>query len=189
MECCPKAVIGALASQIGAQLLCLGGIRNVWVQDWAPGHLENSKMSLLPPLLSTGHMPMNADLLAPGTSVFYLRGATGERVPTTVVGLSSFLECVTISYEHRGHKQYYHNCPVERLTFPIVRAVRSHCLAPSDRRFPEFQCACGQSGGGGGDTWGQSTKHSKVSISDLQHSCMMSLKQAPVAGRVQVFVE
>jgi hypothetical protein len=30
---------------------------------------------------------MNADLLAPGSSVFYLRGTTGERVPATVVGL------------------------------------------------------------------------------------------------------
>ena len=46
---------------------------------------------VLPPLLSTGQMAMNADLLAPGSKVFYLRGTTGERVPATVVGLSSFV--------------------------------------------------------------------------------------------------
>ena len=32
-------------------------------------------------------MAINADLLAPGSSVFYLRGTTGERVPATIVGL------------------------------------------------------------------------------------------------------
>ena len=42
-------------------------------------------------------MAINADLLAPGSSVFYLRGTTGERVPATVAGLSSFPECVAIS--------------------------------------------------------------------------------------------
>ena len=47
--------------------------------------------------LSTGHMAINADLLAPGSSVFYLRGTRGERVPSTVVGLLSFPECVAIS--------------------------------------------------------------------------------------------
>ena len=31
MQCCPKAVIGALASLMGGQLLCLGGIINVGV--------------------------------------------------------------------------------------------------------------------------------------------------------------
>ena len=40
---------------------------------------------------------MNADVLAPSSSVFFLRGTTGERVPATVVGLSSFLEYVAIS--------------------------------------------------------------------------------------------
>ena len=84
-------------------------------------HLVDSKFSVSPPLLSTGHMAMNADLLAPGSSVFYLRGTTGERVPATVVGLSSFPECVAINYERSGHTQYYCNCPVARLTFPIVR--------------------------------------------------------------------
>ena len=29
MECCPKAVIGAVASQMGGSLLCLGGFNNV----------------------------------------------------------------------------------------------------------------------------------------------------------------
>ena len=77
---------------------------------------------VLPPLLSTGQMAMNADLLAPGSKVFYLRGTTGERVPATVVGLSSFPECVAISYERSGHTQLYKDCPVERLTFPIERA-------------------------------------------------------------------
>ena len=59
--------------------------------------MKDSKFSVSPPLLSTGHMAINADLLAPGSSVFYLRGTTGERVPATVVGLSSFPECVAIS--------------------------------------------------------------------------------------------
>ena len=44
-------------------------------------------------------MAMNADLLAAGSNVFYLRGTTGEHVPATVVGLSSFPECVAISYD------------------------------------------------------------------------------------------
>ena len=51
---------------------------------------------------------MNADLLAPSSSVFYPRDTTGERVP--VVGLSSFPECVTISYERSGHTQLYRDC-------------------------------------------------------------------------------
>ena len=93
---------------------------------WGPRlgsrHLVDSKFSVSPPLLSIGHMAMNADLLAPGSSVFYLRGTTGERVPATVVGLSSFPECVAISYEHSRHTQYYRDCPVAHLTFPIVRA-------------------------------------------------------------------
>ena len=50
-------------------------------------------------LFSTAHMAMNADLLKPGSDVFYLRGTTGERVPAPVVGLSSFPECVAIRYE------------------------------------------------------------------------------------------
>ena len=58
---------------------------------------------VLPPLLSTGHMAMNVDLLAPGSNVFYLRGTTGEHVPATVVGLVSFPECVAISCEHASH--------------------------------------------------------------------------------------
>ena len=122
MECCPKAVIGALASPMGAPLLCLGGIKNVGVQDWAAGHLVDWKMLVLPPLLSTGHMAMNADLLVPGNSIFYLRGARGECVTATVVGLSSLPVCVAINYEHSRHTQYYRDCFVERLTFPIVRA-------------------------------------------------------------------
>ena len=65
---------------------------------------------------------MNVDLLAPGSSVFYLRGTTGKVVPTTVVGLSSFPECVANSYERSGHAQYYRDCPMVRLTFPTVRA-------------------------------------------------------------------
>ena len=65
---------------------------------------------------------MNVDLLAPGSTVFYLSGTTWERVPATIVGLSSFPECVAISYERSGHTRYYRDCPVARLTFPIVRA-------------------------------------------------------------------
>ena len=43
-------------------------------------------------------------------------------MPAASVGLSSFLECVAISYERSGHTQPYRDCPMERLTFPIVRA-------------------------------------------------------------------
>ena len=46
---------------------------------------------------------MNADLWRRAV-IFHLRG-TGERVPATVVGLSSFPKCVAIGYEHLGHTQ------------------------------------------------------------------------------------
>ena len=65
MECCPKAVIGALASQMGGQLLCLGGIINVGCKSGQQGTLCIRKYQcdcVLPPLLSTEHMAMNADL-------------------------------------------------------------------------------------------------------------------------------
>ena len=42
---------------------------------------------------------MNANLLEPGSGVFYLRGATGERMSATIVGLSSFPECVAMGCE------------------------------------------------------------------------------------------
>ena len=61
---------------------------------------------VLPPLLSTGHMPINADPLALDANVSYLRGTTGERV----------------SYERSGHTQLYCDCPVKQLTFPVLRA-------------------------------------------------------------------
>ena len=93
---------------------------------WGPRlgsrHLVDSKFLVSPVLLSTGHMAMNADLLAPGSSVFYLRGTTGKCVPATVVGPSSFPESVAISYERSGHTQHYRDCPVARLTLPIFRA-------------------------------------------------------------------
>ena len=76
---------------------------------------------------------MNADSLALGSHVFYPRGTTGERVPATVVGLLSFPECVAISYEHSSQTRLYYDCPVERLTFPIVRAeslASKCCLSP-----------------------------------------------------------
>ena len=60
-----------------------------------------------------------ADLLVPGTNVFYLRGTIGQRVLATVVGISSFPKCVAISYERSDHAQLYCDCPVERLTSPI----------------------------------------------------------------------
>ena len=66
-------------------------------------YFVDSKLSVLSPLLSTGNMAMNADLLASSSNVFYLRGISGERVPATIVGLSSFPECVAISYECSGH--------------------------------------------------------------------------------------
>ena len=62
---------------------------------------------VFPPLDFIGHMAMNADFLKPGSNVFHQRGTTGERVPATVVGLSSFPECVAIQYEHSGRSQLY----------------------------------------------------------------------------------
>ena len=56
---------------------------------------------------------MSVDLLVPGINVFYPRGTTRERVPATVVGLSSLPECVAISHESLGHTQLYRDCPVE----------------------------------------------------------------------------
>ena len=46
---------------------------------------------------------MNIDFVAPENHVFYLRGTTEECVPIIVVGLLSFTERVTISYERPGH--------------------------------------------------------------------------------------
>ena len=88
---------------------------------------------VLPPLLSTGHMLMDVDLLVPGSNVFYLRGTTGEHVHATVVGLLSFpeWECVSISYKDSGHTQLYCDCPMERPTFPIVRPE-----SPASERCP-----------------------------------------------------
>ena len=65
---------------------------------------------------------MNADHLAQGSNVFSLGGTTREHVLATVVGPSSFLECVAIIYERSSHTQVNCDCPVERLTFPILRA-------------------------------------------------------------------
>ena len=76
---------------------------------------------------------MKSDLLAPRNNVFYLRGTTGEHLPATVVGLSSFPECVAISYERSGHTQLYRDCPVKRLTFPIVQTespASERCASP-----------------------------------------------------------
>ena len=36
-----------------------------------------------------------------------------ELVLASVVGLSSFPECVAIGYECSAHTQLYHECPVE----------------------------------------------------------------------------
>ena len=74
---------------------------------------------------------MNADLLAPGSNVFYLTGTIGEHVPTTVVGLLSFPKCVIISCERSSHTQLCCDCPVERLTFPIVCTE-----SPTSKRCP-----------------------------------------------------
>ena len=63
------------------------------------GHFAYEKYRcyyVLPPLYSTGHMAMNAGLLKPGSDVFYLRGT--EFQPVTVVGLSSFPECIAIRH-------------------------------------------------------------------------------------------
>ena len=57
-------------------------------------------------------------------------------MPTTVVGLLSFLECVAISYERSATSaqallQLYCDCPLERLTLPIVPAE-----SPASERCP-----------------------------------------------------
>ena len=50
--------------------------------------------------LPIDHMSMNSELLAPGTSGFYLR--TNERVPATIVGSSSKADGVAIQYDQCG---------------------------------------------------------------------------------------
>ena len=59
-------------------------------------------------------------------------------MPATVVSLSSFPECVAITYEHSRHTQLHRDCPVGRLTcplsartFPLPTAVRPHRLPPT----------------------------------------------------------
>ena len=64
-------------------------------------------------------MAMNVDLSARGITVFYLNR-----------GLS-FLKCVTISYERSGYTHLYCDCPVQRLTFPMVRVE-----SPASERCP-----------------------------------------------------
>ena len=50
-------------------------------------------------------------------------------MPATVVGLSSFPECVAIRYERMGHSQLYQaECPVEDLTLPGFSRLRTLCL-------------------------------------------------------------
>ena len=54
-------------------------------------------------------------------------------MPATDVGLSSFPEGVAISYERSGHTQLYHDCPVKRPAFPIVRKespASERCASP-----------------------------------------------------------
>ena len=87
---------------MGGPLLCLAEISNVGgprVGSRAPCAFEFALWCryVLPPVLSTVHKAMNADLLAPGSNVFHLRSTTRERVAATVFGLSSLPECVTIS--------------------------------------------------------------------------------------------
>ena len=108
-------------------------------KNWQQGTLCIRKSRcdyVLSPLSSTMNA-MNADLLAPGSNVFYLRGTTGGCVPATIVGLSSFLECVAISYEHSGRTQLYCDCPwsisPSRLSvrgLPLPNVVRPHRLPP-----------------------------------------------------------
>ena len=66
-------------------------------------HAQKFPLSMY--FLPMDHMSMNSELLAPGTGVFYLRGTTNERVPTTSVGSSSKADCVPIQYERSGHSK------------------------------------------------------------------------------------
>ena len=90
---------------------------------------------------------INADLLAPGSNVFSLRGHRGA-----CACHCCFPECVSISYERSGHtQQLYRECPMERLTFPIVRAespASERCVSPPPLRasFLSFFLGC-ESGG------------------------------------------
>ena len=78
---------------------------------------------------------MNADLLKPGSDVFYLQGTTGELVPAAVVGLSSFPGRLAISYEHPGHTQLYQG-RVSVSHFPFcVHSPLFGCL-PTHVSFP-----------------------------------------------------
>ena len=69
--------------------------------------------------LPTHLMSMNAELLASGSGLFYLRGTTNEPVPATIVGSPSKGDCVAIQYERPGHSQLCADCPLDRLTFPF----------------------------------------------------------------------
>ena len=72
---------------------------------------------------------MNADLLAPGSNVFYLRGTSGA---CQNCGPLIFPR-VAISYERSGHTQLNRDCPVEWLSFPVVHTdspASDHGLSP-----------------------------------------------------------
>ena len=122
MECCPKAVIRTFASQMGGQLLCLGWNQQCWglrLGNTALCRFKNVGFA------SFAFHKTHGYECRLGSNVFYVRGTTGERVrvPATVVGLSFLSECIAIGYEHSRNTQLYYDCPVERLTFPIVRAT------------------------------------------------------------------
>ena len=76
---------------------------------------------------------MNADLLVPGSNAFYLRGTKGN-VCLPLLWTSYPSRSVSPSTTSTRAILYY-DCPMERLTFPIVRVdppiskvVRPHCL-------------------------------------------------------------
>ena len=72
-------------------------------------------------------------------------------MPATAVGLSSFPECVAISYERSGHTQLCRDCPMKRLTLPVVRVESpaskrgvspppsALCLPPLAPKLPPWQ--------------------------------------------------
>ena len=82
---------------------------------------------------------MNADLLVPGSSVCYLRGTTGECVPATVVGLSSFPECVPSVVSAQGIHNITAIAPWRASPSPLF--ARTLRIAP--RSVPTAYCRRG----------------------------------------------
>ena len=129
MECCSKAVTGALASQMGGQLLCLGGINNV-----AAGHLLDSKMPVSPPLLSKGMSRASAHSWTSAASAADPTSAAGggDHLLSRAVGLDVgwFSGSSRYSRPNNGH------CAV--CNSPLTVTGMVHPMYPSLHSTPDW---------------------------------------------------